>query len=128
PFEGHYADELRFDFGIEVEVNQFNNFVMPEVPGGTRPSCVWSTSPASDYQDGFWASRDGSGNAGIYSWAVRTATGDPIDHEKIGAYWDWADVLDDCSRQAMTIGIAHPQSIPPNAAGIIVVETQIRAP
>lgn len=113
--DGHDPETLDPWWVLEIDVSQYN----PELGDVMRPLCPIG------YLDDFWASRTSATNTGVRWWAVETEVGDPIDHSGIGAYWDWVDTLDACERQAMAIGIAHPQEIPLNAAGVPVVVTRI---
>lgn len=131
--EGHWSEDMPWDWGIEIEANQWNPNV-GDLPGGAgRPDCTSDPTDHPDndlglFFDDFWAARHSLGNGGIDSWSVQTEAGVGIDHESIGFYWDWFDTFDECSRQTMAVGIAHPAEIPENIAGVQSFIVQMRAP
>ncbi|QDW63289.1 hypothetical protein [Oerskovia sp. KBS0722] len=103
-------------WGMEIDVAQYNN----SIPGVARPTCE------NGYLNRFWAARTNSQNTGISSWAIFNATSE-LPHNLIGAYWDWNDASDPCTRQSMGIGIGFPKNLS-SQGGQFTVQTVIRAP
>lgn len=124
-YEGHLSDALPSEFGLEVELNQYNELIH-----GVRPNCVLDPELPQDshYFESFWAGKYTEWNDGIDSWSIVTESGEAIDHEDVGFYWGWAAAEDACERQSMAVGIAHPQELPGNIAGVQSFLTEIRAP
>ncbi|TGJ96893.1 hypothetical protein DLJ96_02205 [Actinotalea fermentans ATCC 43279 = JCM 9966 = DSM 3133] len=103
-------------WGMEIDVAQYNN----NITGSSRPICE------NGYLNRFWAARANSHNTGINSWAIFNATSE-MSHNLIGAYWDWDDASDPCTRQSMGIGVGLPKNLS-SVSGQFTVQTVIRAP
>lgn len=112
------TDGMPATWGLEIGVRQIN----PAILGPGRPTCL----PQNNFRDLYWAARNGAGPDSINSWSVTTSNGTPIDHDTIGAYYDWNTASDECQDQTMSVGIAFPANISENSAGVQVVKTTIR--
>lgn len=92
--------------GIEIETNLYQGG-----DPGFRPFCV-----SDNYKDRFIAKNYG------WSWALFTKNA-----ESVGAYADYNDLSDECSRNSMAIGIQFPQSLG-DEYGNVYAEAAINAP
>jgi len=93
------------DWGLEVEVSLFNS----KNSGPTRPFCLPSNAP-DRYWFGTPTPTDLGREPAIVGWTLSTI-GIPavsLDPEYWGAYRDSASYSDNCTRQSLSIGIAHP--------------------
>ncbi len=96
---GRSPGQLHWDWGIEIDVSQFNyNY------SGTRPSCP------SGFQNGFFATQTYPSSIGVHSWAVYEGS-DASTTTQISPYYDSNADLDPCNRQSMAIGLGSPQEI-----------------
>lgn len=100
--DGSRPDLTPTDWGLEFGIELWNKD--GEVFGG-RPACTDAVGdPYVNYKDRSWAKNYG------WNWSVvDDPTGPPRDPTPIGAYADYNDLLDDCDRNSMTIGIRYPQ-------------------
>ncbi|RXR26765.1 hypothetical protein EQW78_08015 [Oerskovia turbata] len=112
---GRSPAQLHWDWGMEIDVSQFNNNF-----SGTRPGC------ASGFQNAFFATQTYPSGNGVHSWAVYEGS-DMSTTTKISPYFDKNSDLDPCNRQSMAIGLGSPQEIRmQNGGGSL--QTIIRAP
>lgn len=100
------------NYGAEFEVNLYNSYNN----SGSRPNC-----PAG-YKETFLATN----YAGTWNWGVSSGQ-DPLP-ASIQAYADNNDLLDNCNKTSMAIGIRYPAGIPKNSSGFWNILVSLNAP
>jgi hypothetical protein len=108
-FTGSRTTAMPSDWGIEMEVSLFNDDLQ-----GSHPGC-----PTNEVEE-FWGIHD------VNSWTVMVP-GDTLGLKDYGAYIDWADASDPCSRNALAIGIGYPHNLPVTS-GYDTIQTLIVTP
>lgn len=97
----HWGMEFQVDFHTTLRPPPTHYPIPPNY--GSRPYCGWG-----DYKD--WASVSND----VFNWygLVSTSSGQIMAPGIMGLYGDYNDLLDECTRSSISVGLANPDAFP----------------